>query len=134
VEDWDANFLHAHLLATSDPQSAAAGFRRVVGVLVKAAARTEVETQAMFDALWNVLLLEVRGRQIEAADAWDSLRRYLRPESDPFLSTPAHRAVIAEVALRAGDLEGALEARGQIPPDAAHLTQPLDRLLKHMSS
>lgn len=86
--------LHAHLLAGTDPQGAAAAFRHATLRLVDA---------PLFDATLNTLLLEVRGRQRPAADAWREVRRLLRAGHASHARTLRHYAVIAELALRAGD-------------------------------
>jgi hypothetical protein len=126
----EIQFLHAHLLAETDPQAAAAAFRRALSALYGMEERkTDPQRQMMFDALWNVLLLEVRGRQIQAPEAWEALQRYLTPEWARFLSTPGHEAVVAEIALRAGDLEGARTARDRIPASRDGLRDPLARAL-----
>lgn len=86
--------LQAHLLAGTDPQGAAVAFRH---------GAQKLEGGAFFDAVLNALFLEVRGRQRPAADAWKEVRRLLRAGHAANARTLRHYAVVAELALRAGD-------------------------------
>lgn len=94
----EAYALHAHLLAASDPQGAAAAFRT--------AARGLAST-ALFDAALNGYLLEVRGRQRPAAEAWREVKRMLREGHRDHARSVRHYAVVAELALRANDTQTA---------------------------
>lgn len=88
-----------HLLALSDPQAAASAFRLAAN-----------HADRKLDGLLNAALLEVRGRQRDAAAAWAEVRALLLNGIPEQARTARHYAALAELAARAGDLEFARSA------------------------
>lgn len=98
-----------HLLAFSDPQAAATAFR----------AASQDETLVL-DGLLNASLLEVRGRQREAAAAWAEVRKLLKGAVLANARTVRHYAAMAELAARAGDFAFARSAVRSLRAGDAH--------------
>lgn len=105
---WGAedDFLLAMLLATDDPQGASLRLRRAIFRL--AAAPGDPATGALQrDATLAALLLEVRGRQMRPAAAWETVERWLEGGGAGWVDSERRAAVVAELALRAGRGESA---------------------------
>jgi hypothetical protein len=105
---WGAedDVLLAMLLATDDPQGATLRLRRAIFRL--AAAPNDPSTGALQrDATLAALLLEVRGRQMRPAAAWETVERWLDAAGAAWVDSERRAAVVAELALRAGCAESA---------------------------
>lgn len=110
---WSAedDLLLGYLAVDRDPAEALARMRHAVERLAKDPGGAEWGLQA--DATLNAMLLDVRLQPANAPSAWAMVQRWVQEAGEDWISTPAHAALLVELAVRARQTEAALHYRNR---------------------